>query len=88
MKELGSVSKAEHVRLIDSCIESEVSIVFTLGSDSRVVDSDSFLSLHFDSRELLHHQLMRLLKPGDTVLFKGSRSMKMEETFEFVKSQY
>jgi UDP-N-acetylmuramoyl-tripeptide--D-alanyl-D-alanine ligase len=88
MKELGTASRDEHARLVDACIESGVSIVFTLGEDSALIDSESFLSLHFDNKASLHGQLLRLLRPSDVVLFKGSRSMKMEDCFDYVQSSY
>ncbi|RAP38772.1 hypothetical protein DID80_02325 [Candidatus Marinamargulisbacteria bacterium SCGC AAA071-K20] len=88
MKELGSTSKKEHLGLVEPCIDAGLSILFTLGSQAVHVDSDQFLSLHFDNKDALHAQLMRLLKPDDVILFKGSRSMKMEDTFEYVKLHY
>lgn len=39
---------------------------------------------HFGNRDALHRQLIRNLKPGTTVLVKGSHVMKMKETVDFL----
>lgn len=85
MKELGSEEIQEHAALVDDCIDAELSMVFTLGELAKHIDSDDFLSLHFNNHDQLNGQLKRLLKPGDVILFKGSRSMKMEDCFTYVR---
>ena len=39
---------------------------------------------HFADKQALAEALLRLLEPGDAVLVKGSRGMKLEEILQLV----
>lgn len=39
-------------------------------------------AVHYDSQEDMASSLKRLARPGDVLLFKGSRGMRMEKVLE------
>jgi len=82
MAELGNSSKKFHQKVGDKCVENNIDAVFTVGAQTGVTDSvlDTLkFHKHFDSKEQLSGELIDYKKNGDTILFKGSRSMEMEK---------
>ena len=88
MLELGSCTQAEHYR-IGRIAAANCDMLFTLGKNGpRVVggaltggmrpDRATACDTPQDLAELLRSRV----KPGDTLLFKGSRGMKMEQVLE------
>ena len=65
--------------------ETKTDIVLTFGSLSRLIkkgaEENGAESYSFNDKSELTSFLKSILKENDTVLFKGSRSMKMEEIF-------
>ena len=84
MLELGDIAETEHAALEESLVDSGVSIVFTYGPLMRNLQSERIEVLHFDKKSSLHESLLAELKPKDSLLVKGSRSMNMEETVDAV----
>ena len=78
MLELGEFSEEEHLRAIQLCGELNFDKWFTYGERYAEVEGAN----NFDSRELLIDALTDYVLQGDVVLFKGSRSMRMEEAME------
>lgn len=85
MLELGDFSKEAHQRVGERAFETECDLVVTFG-EAAVNITKSFIEkggsgkAFMDKNELINY-LRENLKEGDTVLFKGSRGMKMEEIF-------
>ena len=84
MLELGTCSIAEHYRLGRLAAEN-ADIVYAYGphSDRVVIGAvtggiSNKCTARFDTHEEMASMLRRIAKPGDTLLFKGSRGMKME----------
>ena len=71
-------------------IDSGVELIFTFGAHTQgmVTDDESLWMGHFESKEKLIAQLLDEIKPGDAVLVKGSRGMKMEDVVDAVKAQF
>ena len=88
MLELGACSIAEHYRLGRIAAE-KADMIFAYGPHSEHVIVGAVTggiqikaTGRFTSHEELAAMLQRTAKPGDTLLFKGSRGMKMEKALE------
>ena len=69
------------------CIRDSLDAIFTLGENALFI-KESITGIqnnhHYEVRQDLIDSLKLELKDNDTVLFKGSRGMKMEEIIEGV----
>jgi len=81
MLELGELSTKQHLKVGEKCKELNLDFVYTFGDESKVthdVLSGKSRKSHFNSKLNLISKLKQDLKPGDKVLFKGSRGMEMD----------
>lgn len=86
MLELGSYSETAHRNVGEYAAECEIDLLFTYGKESEyMADSAKKAGLKavfsFTDKAELTKALEKELKLGDTVLFKASRGMKLEEIF-------
>ena len=81
--ELGADAEVLHGELGLHAPLAGVDLLLTCGCLSRAA-ADSFGggARHFDTREALVEALAELLRPGDTVLVKGSRAAAMDRVVE------
>ncbi|MDE3057918.1 MAG: UDP-N-acetylmuramoyl-tripeptide--D-alanyl-D-alanine ligase, partial [Bacteroidota bacterium] len=81
MLELGEKAEHEHAKIGLEVSNFDFEYLLTFGPLTRYTHEASKLAFaeHFDSKEALVASLQRQLAPGDAVLVKGSRGMKMEE---------
>lgn len=93
MLELGACSGAEHYR-IGRLSVGQADLIFTYGKNGdRVISGavtggmDKKRLGSFTTHEALCETLVRLAKPGDVLLFKGSRGMKMEHVLQLFLEQ-
>ena len=84
MLELGSLAMAEHYR-VGRLAVGKADFILAFGVNAtRVVTGaisggmPSNRAMYYDDQDQLIHELRSLARPGDTLLFKGSRGMKME----------
>lgn len=95
MLELGASAKREHRRLGAEIAREGVDYLFTFGNLSKEIASSADnrlrlgpivsrkMGIHsFESKQELSERLLRLVSPGDVVLVKGSRGMKMEDVVD------
>lgn len=87
MLELGSYSETAHRNVGEYAAECEIDMLFTYGKESGfMADSAKKSGLKavysFTDKAELTKALADELHKGDTVLFKASRGMKLEEIFE------
>ena len=93
MLELGSYSETAHRNVGEYAAESNVDMLFTYGKESQfMADSAKKAGLNkvfaFTDKDELTKSLLTELRTGDTVLFKASRGMKLEEIIEKVYEQW
>jgi len=86
MREMGESSASEHLSLLTEASQKFDKILITgdemLKANEQLAD-DSVLA--FSDKKELTDYLKNILQPGDSILVKGSRGMKMEEVIEFLK---
>lgn len=87
MLELGNYSETAHRNVGEYAAECEIDMLFTYGKESEfMADSAKWAGLKevfsFTDKAELTKALSNELKLSDTVLFKASRGMKLEEVFE------
>ncbi len=95
MLELGASAKREHRRLGAEIAQEGIDYLFTFGNLSKEIASSAENRLRlgpivsrrleiqsFESKQELSERLLRSVSPGDVVLVKGSRGMKMEDVVD------
>ena len=88
MLELGACTQAEHYR-IGRIAAEKADILLAYGPNSDRMLTGAYtggmsrnLARAFTDKERLIKVLRQLVKPGDVILFKGSRGMRMEQVLE------
>lgn len=89
MLELGDISESAHREVGQEVGKNGFSTLITYGDMSRWIDEGARAEgvkdvRHASSHEEAAEMLKGIVKRGDTVLFKGSRGMKMEKILELV----
>lgn len=81
MLELGEVSEREHRSIGREVRSLRLEYVLTYGPQSAVIAAESSApyAFHYEEKSMLIAYLEELVTPGDIVLVKGSRGMKMED---------
>ena len=93
MLELGSFSEQAHRMVGEYAANCGVDILYTVGNESKYM-ADSALKAglsnvqNFTDKAKLAEILVNELQKGDTILFKASRGMKLEEIFENIYKQW
>lgn len=93
MLELGNYSETAHRNVGEYAAECKIDMLFTYGKESEfMADSAKSAGLKsvfsFTDKAELINALANELGVGDTVLFKASRGMKLEEVFEYLYKQW
>jgi UDP-N-acetylmuramoyl-tripeptide--D-alanyl-D-alanine ligase len=91
MLELGEASEKEHYRIGEYAAELGIDMIASVGNFSRAVirgaeacGVDGGKLFAFTTKEEAAPVILELLQPGDTVLVKGSRGMKMEYVVDYI----
>ena len=89
MLELGHVAVSAHRKVGHQAAEAGVACVITLGEMGHEIAAgakEAGMKQVFacDTHREVAEQLKKLLEPGDTILFKGSRGMAMEKIIELI----
>ncbi|MEO8168592.1 MAG: UDP-N-acetylmuramoyl-tripeptide--D-alanyl-D-alanine ligase [bacterium] len=81
MKELGKSSSAEHARVGKALTGLKIDYLLTFGDEAKAIHDKAKIvqKTHFETKGQLAEFLAELAGPGDAILVKGSRGMKMEE---------
>ena len=89
MLELGSFSEEAHRMVGEYAAECGVDVLYTVGEESKYM-ADSAIKAglknvrNFTDKKELTEILIKELQECDTILFKASRGMKLEEIFESI----
>lgn len=89
MKELGKDALKLHAALAEDALNAGVDVVHTVGKDMaslREALPSGRRGAHAEDSGRLAEKMLALLGPGDTLLVKGSHSMKMEKVAEAVRN--
>lgn len=88
MLELGERSKSLHAGLVEYA-EGSAELFFLYGREMTALRDElqkrGIKTFHSINKEELSELLLKEIKSGDTILFKGSRGMKMEEIAEKIQ---
>jgi UDP-N-acetylmuramoyl-tripeptide--D-alanyl-D-alanine ligase len=89
MRELGEHGAEEHARVGREATNLGIDYVLTYGELARSINKAAKVeySLHYDQKNVLAEYLSELIAPGDAVLVKGSRGMKMEDIVTFIEQR-
>jgi len=97
MLELGEKTDFYHREIGKKVAKLSIDILITVGQKGKVIAQSSkeegmaeerVFSFEKNERINLAKKLLNLTKPGDFILLKGSREMKMEEILEFWRREY
>lgn len=88
MLELGDYAQQLHYEIGKAAFDNDVTLLFTYGNlsaeTSKAAKELGLPTEHFRDIDALCKTLKEVLRPGDTVLVKGSRGMHMEQVVERV----
>lgn len=86
MLELGDNAAREHQRIGAAVAASGTTHLLGFGplTQNTINAATTEFKKHFEQKSALSEQLAQLLSPGDVVLVKGSRGMRMEEVVLFI----
>jgi len=89
MLELGASAAPEHERVGKAVAALNLDYLLTFGTLARTISRASGLksAVHYDQKNMLAEYLLELVSPGDVVLVKGSRGMKMEDVVLFLRER-
>jgi UDP-N-acetylmuramoyl-tripeptide--D-alanyl-D-alanine ligase len=88
MRELGEAGPGEHERVGRAARELRIDYVLTFGPLARRIhETAGGQAMHYDEKNMLAEYLAELIAPGDAVLVKGSRGMKMEDVVAFLEER-
>jgi UDP-N-acetylmuramoyl-tripeptide--D-alanyl-D-alanine ligase len=89
MRELGEHGKEEHEHVGREATQLGINYVLTYGTLARSIHETASVQykFHYDQKNILAEYLAELIAPGDAVLVKGSRGMKMEDVVTFLRER-
>jgi UDP-N-acetylmuramoyl-tripeptide--D-alanyl-D-alanine ligase len=90
MLELGKNSIEEHKRIGEAVTTSGAKYLLTYGQLSKHTHeaAATVQKSHYEQKSALAEHLFELLSPGDVVLVKGSRGMRMEEVVASITERF
>ncbi len=92
MLELGDYSEAAHSEIGNYAADKKVDLLFTYGDQAKALakaaKSNGVKVKDFTDKMALFNALKEEIKPGDAVLFKASRGMKLEEVITLLYEEW
>jgi UDP-N-acetylmuramoyl-tripeptide--D-alanyl-D-alanine ligase len=89
MLELGDAARAEHERIGQAVAALKIDYLLTYGTLGSIIARAAGIptAVQYDQKNILAEYLFELLTPGDVVLVKGSRGMRMEDVVLFIQER-
>jgi UDP-N-acetylmuramoyl-tripeptide--D-alanyl-D-alanine ligase len=89
MRELGEAAVAEHEAVGNEAVRLGIDYVLTYGELAKRIHEvvGGRFAVHYDQKNMLAEYLVELVAPGDAVLIKASRSMKLEDVATFLEER-
>lgn len=89
MLELGAAAEAEHERIGQAVAAMKIDHLLTFGRLGGLIARAASIpaAVQYDQKNILAEYLLELLTPGDVVLVKGSRGMRMEDVVIFLQER-
>ena len=86
MRELGVHGPEEHARMGREAAALGIDYVLTFGTLAALIHDGArgTFAVHYDQKNMLAEWLAELVSPGDVVLVKASRGLKMEDVVTFL----
>jgi UDP-N-acetylmuramoyl-tripeptide--D-alanyl-D-alanine ligase len=97
MLELGEKADFYHQEIGKKIVKLSIDMLITVGRGGKIIAQSSIeegmaeervFSFKKNEKIKLAKKLLNLTKPGDFILLKGSREMKMEKILEFCQKEY
>jgi len=90
MMELGDHERQFHESVADAAAEAGLERLFTIGDRGAIISerarANGLDAEHFPDMESLATELRHVLKRGDLLFIKGSRSLRLERLYELLKT--
>jgi UDP-N-acetylmuramyl pentapeptide synthase len=89
MRELGKASLKEHREIGLEIGRLGIEYLLTFGEQARHIhtSADVKMKFHYEQKNMMAEFLLELVSPGDLVLVKGSRGMRMEDVITFLRDR-
>lgn len=89
MRELGPAGPAEHEAVGKEAARLGIDYVLTYGQLAKHICNavGGRFAVHYEQKNMLAEYLVELVAPGDAVLIKASRSMKLEDVATFLEER-
>ena len=90
MRELGDAGPEEHERVGRAVGGLGIDYLLTYGQLARAIHNAAGIpyAFHYEQKNMLAEYLAELVAPGDAVLVKGSRGMRMEDIITFLSERF
>ena len=90
MLELGNAAPREHALVGREAARLKIDYVLTYGEYAREIHRTAGGpgAIHYEQKNMLSEYVAELAGPGDVILVKGSRGMKMEDVVTFLRERH
>ncbi len=95
MRELGEYSKQLHMEIGKTVVSKKIDMLFTFGRDAQnivlgainhgYITENVGINPDIEDPQATAQAIRKILKPGDVILFKASRAIKLERVIELLK---